>query len=140
MLKVRYHLQKGEHYMHWQFKDTDSGEVWYAPPEKNFIRLTNCVLHNNPKLAEKIYMGKNKDVCAWIKCQNYEVLPSDFIIPSWCNHIRYNPKVLPYWHVVHGSPPVSMNLDGLAFDELILCNKGVFYNSCREGIICPFVV
>ena len=53
-------------------------------------------------------------------------------IPSWCTHIRYNPKVLPYWHNVNGDI-----LDGRAFDELYLTDKGVFFDSCRDGVnIC----
>lgn len=135
MIKVRYHLQNGPNYMHWQFKE--DGKVWYAEPSKNIIVLKNCVLHNNPKLAEKIYMGKNKDVCAWIKCKEFEVLPEfdgqvKNIVPSWCSHLRYNPKVLPYWHTVSGQ-----NIDGFAFDKLYLCENGVFFDQCRKEIFNP---
>lgn len=146
MIKVRYHLQHGPDYMKWQFKR--AGEVlFYLEPAKNVVKLTNCVLHNNTKLAEKIYMGKNKDVCAWIRCKHYEVLPPDFHtcvkvspyssgelanISKTCTHLRYNPKVLPYWHTVSGK-----NIDGLAFDELYLTVEGVFYNPYRDDIHNP---
>ena len=72
--------------MHWQFTDTDSGEVWYCRPTELTIKLTDCVLHNNKKLAEKIYLGKNKDVCAWIKCKHYEVLTPDSNIEKTYTH------------------------------------------------------
>lgn len=132
MIKVRYHLQKGPNFMHWQFKDTKTKNVWYLEPNKYFIKLKNCVLHNNTKIAEKIYTGENKDVCAWIKCKEYEILPNDYVIPSWSTHIKYNPKVLPYWHTIQNQPPTSKNIDGTAFDELLLCEKGVFYDQCRN--------
>jgi hypothetical protein len=83
-------------------------------------------------------MGKNKDVCAWIKCKDYEILPPDgtygklLDINETCTHLRYNPKVLPYWHTVGGK-----NIDGLAFDELYLTKKGVFYNELRDDIHNP---
>lgn len=127
-MKVRYHLQRGPNYMHWQFK-TDTGECFYHKPSDFIIKLHKCILYNNRKVADKIYLGKNKDVCAWIKCQGMELLFEEKNIPSWCTHIRYNPRILPYWHTIN-----SDNLDGRAFDELYLTEKGVFFDSCREGV------
>lgn len=127
-MKVRYHLQNGPHYMHWQFK-TANGECFYHKPSDFIIKLYKCILHNNRNLADKIYLGKNKDVCAWIKYQGMELLFERKDIPSWCTHIRYNPKVLPYWHNINGDI-----LDGRAFDELYLTDKGVFFDSCRDGV------
>lgn len=133
MIKVRYHLQKGEHYKHWQIKYIKTNEVKYVHPNDCIITLYNCVLQNNRKVADKIYMGHNKDVCSWVKCQSYAL---DFDeIPSWCTHLRYNPKVLPYWHTHTGR-----NIDGDAFDLLHLTSKGVFYNECRQGILNPLKV
>lgn len=132
MLKVRYHLQKGPNYMHWQFKDTATDQVFYHVPEENIIKLHNCVLHNNRNLANKIYLGKNKDVCSWIKCRGMALVFDMTQIPSWCIHLRYNPKVLPYWHTYWGK-----NIDNLVFDELYLTKDGVFYDQNREGILNP---
>lgn len=131
MLKVRYHLQKGPNFMHWQFKEKE--KIWYEDPSKNIIKLHNCILHNNVNLAQKIYLGENKDVCAWIKFKEFEIIPTHDIhgtkniVPSWCSHLRYNPKILPYWHTSSGQ-----NIDNFAFDELYLCEKGVFFDSCRD--------
>jgi|688.fasta_scaffold818980_2 hypothetical protein len=127
-MKVRYHLQKGPNYMHWQFKNS-AGQVFYNNPKDGIIKLYNCILHNNRKLADKIYLGKNKDVCSWVKFKSMEFLSAGSNVPSWATHIRYNPRVLPYWHNVSGD-----NLDGKAFDELYLSEKGVFFDSCRNGV------
>jgi hypothetical protein len=134
MLKVRYHLQHGEHYMHWQFKETLSNQVSYHDPKENIIKLYGCVLHNNVNLATKIYLGKNKDVCAWIKCRGMGLEFELTSIPSWCTKLNYNPKVLPYWHTNSGR-----NIDGLAFDTLYLTKDGVFYDECREKILNPLL-
>lgn len=134
MLKVRYHLQKGPNYMHWQFKDTLTNAVTYHDPKENIIKLFNCVLHNNRNLANKIYLGKNKDVCAWIKCRgmSFEFDLNSF--PKNCTKLNYNPKILPYWHT-----DVGKDIDGLAFDMLYLTNDGVFYHEYRKGILNPLL-
>ena len=135
MLKVRYHLQKGDHYMHWQIKDTISRQVVYHDPKDNIIKLYHCVLHNNRNLANKIYLGKNKDVCSWVKCRGMSLEFELTSIPSWCTKLNYNPKTLPYWHTNNGH-----NIDGLAFDLLYLTKDGVFYDQCRENILNPLVI
>jgi hypothetical protein len=132
MMKVRYHLQRGDHYMHWQFKDTFSQTVSYHDPKESIIKLHSCVLHNNRNLANKIYLGKNKDVCAWIKCRGMSIEITLDSIPSWCTKLHYNPKIVPYWHTHDGR-----NIDELAFDLLYLTKDGVFYDQCREKILNP---
>jgi hypothetical protein len=128
-MKVRYNLGKGIHYMHWQFK-VAGGEVFYRDPKENIIKLYNCILHNNRRVADKIFLGETKDVCSWVKFQSMEILFEESVsIPSWATQLRYNPKVRPYWHDINGN-----NLDGLAYDELYLCSKGVFFDSCRDGV------
>lgn len=134
MIKVRYHLQEGQHYKHWQFKDTKTKEVWYIHPSEQTITLHNCVLHNNRNVADKIFTGSNKDVCAWVKCKGM-VYNFDKEIPSWSTHLIYDPRKLPYWHTWSGR-----NIDGYAFDILHLTPKGVYYNECREGILNPLKV
>lgn len=133
-MKVRYHLQKGPNYQQWQFKDKSN--VFYHDPKEKVIRISNCILHNNRRIANKIYLGNNKDVCAWIKFKTMEIMDFNFVVVSWATHIRYNPKVLPYWHVIKDN--TAINLDGFAFDELYLTSKGIFYNSCRESVLNPF--
>jgi hypothetical protein len=127
-MKVRYHLAKGIHYKHWQFKAT-GGEVFYHDPQERVIKLYNCILHNNRKVADKIYLGEDKDVCSWVKFKTMEIFFDNKEVPSWATHLRYNPKVRPYWHDINGR-----NLDGMAFDELYLSERGVFFDACRDGV------
>jgi len=134
MIKVRYHLQEGKHYKHWQFKDTKTKEVWYVHPSEGIFSLHNCVLHNNRNVADKIYMGANKDVCSWVKCKGV-IHNFKGEIPSWCTHLIYDPRKLPYWHTNTGR-----NIDGFAFDTLYLTPKGVFYDECRQGILNPLKI
>jgi len=97
MYKVRFHLAKGEHYMHWQIKDEEDEVVYYDPSETN-LKLTNCTLKNQMSTAEKIFRGANKSVCAWIECEEYEIL-SPIARVNTKHHLRFNPKTLPFWHV-----------------------------------------
>ena len=43
--KVRFHLQRGQHYMHWQIKAYD-GTVKYIDPNKYQLELYGCKLIN----------------------------------------------------------------------------------------------
>lgn len=95
MIKVRFHLARGENYMHWQIVDFPN--VKYFDPNENNLILTNCTLKNNKNVAEKIFKGKNKTVCAWIICEQYDtVLNSNFDKKKY-NKISYNPRKFPYW-------------------------------------------
>lgn len=141
MFKIRYNLQRGKNYKFWQLVDIKNKNISYIKPEDCVIKLHNCILENNRKISDKIYLGSNKIVCAWIKFKDIEVFDKSEIVPSWCQQIRYNPRVLPYWHTAKNSPQYPenfVNLDGLSFDELYLSEKGVFYNSCRQNITRPY--
>ena len=46
--KVRFHLQRGQHYMHWQIKAYD-GTVKYIDPNKYSYSHISCILHGNIK-------------------------------------------------------------------------------------------
>jgi len=38
--RIRFHLQRGEHYMHWQIRGKDS--VYYFDPKELFYRNAWC--------------------------------------------------------------------------------------------------
>lgn len=122
-MKIRYHLQRGPHYKHWQLKHKDA--VSYHDPSSCLITLFNCVLHNNRKIADKIFMGSNKDVCAWIRFKDYVIGYDESFQrqPPIKYNIFYNPRKLPYWHLKDGS-----NVDGHAYKTLYLTKDGVFFN------------
>jgi hypothetical protein len=98
MYKVRFHLGKGEHYMHWQIVDKESDLVMYYNPEEQGLLLHNCTLKNHMGTAEKIFRGANKSVCAWVLCEDYE-LTHQYHSSQSAHQLYYNPRELPFWHV-----------------------------------------
>ena len=90
--KVRFHLGRGENYMKWQLKGRD-GTTVYLDPQTVQLRLKNCTLKNNKKLAREIHEGANKTVCAWIMCEEAEVTHEK---PEG-TEIGYNPRKNPFW-------------------------------------------
>lgn len=90
-MRVRFNLGK-KYYKKWQV--TDGKEKVYYNPEEVMLVLRNCKLHNNKRVANKIYNGSNKTVCSWIECESVEVLEAKELKGSF---IIYNPRIKPYW-------------------------------------------
>ena len=59
--RVRFHLQRGEHYMHWQIRAWE-GTVKYLDPEKYQIEMRDCHLVNKINTARKVNLAGKKDV------------------------------------------------------------------------------
>ena len=96
---VRFHLAEGKHKNHWQIKR--GKEVTYLDPAQVSLLMKGCVLKNRPTLARRIFEGDNKDVCAWVQCEDVQVLPVLKNLEGL--RIEYNPRVAPYWRI-EGSP------------------------------------
>lgn len=96
IFKVRFHLGAGEHFMHWQVKNTETGEVTYHHPDKVRLELTDCFLRNQPAAANKIFNGASKTVCAWVEAREVLVTPVA-LFQCFEHEAQYNPKVAPYW-------------------------------------------
>lgn len=97
MYKVRFHLGRGKHFMHWQVKSSE-GVVSYVDPQDNQLALVGCKLSVQPTAAQKIHDGANKTVCAWIECEEVQVLSVDRIKPNQQDYrISFNPRVSPNW-------------------------------------------
>lgn len=90
--KVRFHLGRGENYMKWQLKGRD-GTTVYLDPQAVRLKLKNCTLKNNKRLAREIHEGANKTVCAWIMCEEAEITQEK---PEG-TEIGYNPRKNPFW-------------------------------------------
>jgi len=107
-IKVRFNLSKGKNHMKWKIAYPD-GSVEYIDPNKSDLTLKKCRLRNNPKTANKILLGANKSVCAWILCDDVIIkdkLPEDL---EEVQRLRYNPRVAPYWNFR------DVNVDGKEF-------------------------
>jgi len=102
--KVRFHLGKGENFRHFQITLPD-GERRFYDPEDYHLVMTDARLHNNCKVAEQIFAGRNKTVCSWIICDSVEIVSMiDYLfnpekIPKGegYNELKYNPKVNTHW-------------------------------------------
>jgi len=124
MYKVRFHLGAGEHFMHWQVKDTITGEVKYYNPDEYHIQMIQCRLKNHRRTAEKIFNGENKTVCAWIECKHIAVQPRNYMIYRIIGRhtlISYNPKKAPYW-----VNRLNDNIDNDNYLEILTNGRNLF--------------
>lgn len=120
MYKVRFNLGRGKRYMTWKITKPN-GEVDYLNPKEVFLVLSNCTLKNNKNTARKIYEGANKRVCAYVLCEDVEVLESrDYEIGD---KITYNPRVKPNWFNVSGEDIDGANINKIVSDKYTLYEK-----------------
>ena len=137
MYKVRFHLGRGEHFMHWQIKsklNTGDGTgakevVDYVDPQDNQLAMLGCKLSVQPTAAQKIHDGANKTVCAWIECEDLRItsrtIPGSVL--DW--ELRYNPRVEPRWTDGHGQG----DYDNQEFDFLWTEGRKVLTTeTCKE--------
>mgnify|MGYP003630881510 FL=1 len=106
MYKIRFHLGRGKHFMHWQIKsklNTGDGTgakeiVNYVDPSENQIAMMNATLKVQPSTAKKIHEGACKTVCAWIQCEAVQILPANRLkVNDHDYRIQFNPKHRPDW-------------------------------------------
>ena len=113
--------------MKWQVKylGTEYGgddEVQYHDPSKVQLALFDCKLVVQPSAAKKIHDGACKTVCAWIQCQEVQILPIDRIGKNLGDFsIRFNPHVNPNW-----VDPGNNNISGDKFDLIMTEDRSLF--------------
>ena len=122
--KIRFHLAKGEHFMHWQVKYIDGTTKYFDPNEFQLV-MFECKLRNQRKTADKIcYDGIHKTVCAWIEAD--EIIVSTIINSEIDGEmISYNPRVLPYW-VADTSDGEPLNIDNKKYNQITSLNNKLF--------------
>jgi hypothetical protein len=92
--KVRFNLGRGKNYMKWKVQGDGKAE-YYSPDEYN-VFMYGCTLKNNRNAANKIHQGANKEVCAWILCDEV-ILAKNYPVPEATVRLTYNPRVQPNW-------------------------------------------
>ena len=96
-IKVRFNLGRGKNYMKWKVQYT-TGEVDYFKPTEVQLIMKGCQLKNHKVVAQKIFDGGEKVVCAWVLCDEIEIRTKNFAkIDLICDRIKYNPRVRPNW-------------------------------------------
>ena len=125
--RLRYHLARGEFYKHWQLKNTKRGKPVYLNPEDTNFLLEDVKLYNRRSVAQKIYEGSNKDVCAWLAIKgSVKVHTTEFDVSNM-TEISYNPRAAPFWtYKVVGADLHLINIDLKEFDKVII-NKTKIY-------------
>lgn len=96
-IKVRFNLGRGKNFMKWKIQYPNGVVEYYSPNEVQLI-MKGCQLRNHTKVAEKIYNGGEKVVCAWVLCEDIKVIDHKFVeFDKICDRIKYNPRVQPNW-------------------------------------------
>lgn len=121
--KVRFHLQRGQHYMHWQIKAYD-GTVKYVDPQKYQIEMYDAKLINKTNAARKVHNAGKKDVCGWVECDNFDLHEADSLPTKYMDKLSYNPIKDIHWR--RGGDGGEFNWDGTDYDCLITNGNGVY--------------
>lgn len=119
-IKVRFNLSRGKNFMKWKVEYPNK-TVEYHDPEQVQLILTNAQLRNYKKVAEKIYNGANKSVCAWVLCDSVEIKTTDFKeLNDSFDRIKYNPRIKPNW-------TINKEIADNEFIELIISENNKLY-------------
>ena len=79
MYKIRFHLGRGDNFMKWQVKTLVNGDptnysVQYFEPEQYQLAMFDAKLRVQLGTSKKIHEGACKTVCAWVECENLQIL------------------------------------------------------------------
>ena len=131
--RVRFHLQRGKHYMHWQVRAYD-GSVQYYDPDKYQLELVGCNLVNKIGAARKVNSQGVKDVCGWVECDNFHVHFRDSISTESMESLSYNPIRDIHWR--RSGDDNEFDWDNSEYDCLITDSNRVFI--CEESRIMAY--
>lgn len=123
--EVRFHLSKGEHYMHWQIKVKQGGEtvdVYYYNPKEYQLEMRGCKLWNRPNKAKQVFEAGIHDVSGWVRCE--EVIVTKDIPVDNLEKLYYNPLRDPYWR--RESDSNEFIWDNSEYATLVTGNKQVY--------------
>ena len=90
--EIRFHLGRGENYMHWQVKamcGRKKLDEFYYNPAYYQLELRGCKLINKINKAKKVHDAGVKDVSGWVQCD--EVLVDNEISVDNLEKLHYNP-------------------------------------------------
>ena len=127
--EVRFHLGKGDHYLHWQVKVKQGSktiDVYYYDPKEYQLEMRGCRLINKVNKAKKVHEAGVKDVAGWVRCdevmlrkEHFSVLPVDNL-----ERVFYNPIKDIHWR--RESDCGEFDWDNSEYATLITDNKQVY--------------
>ena len=103
-IKVRFNLGRGNNFMKWKIV-YPNGHVEYHRPNDVQLIMKSCQLKNHKGVAQKIFNGGEKVICAWVLCEEIEIvnmattkyLKLFLKFDLMFDRIKYNPRVQPNW-------------------------------------------
>lgn len=123
--EVRFHLARGQYYMHWQIKIVQGGEkvnVYYYDPFYYQLEMMGCKLVNRPNKAKQVFEAGVHDVSGWVRCE--EVRPVREMPIDNLEKLFYNPLRDPYWR--RESDSNEFIWDNSEYATLITSGKQVY--------------
>ena len=118
-IRVRFNLARGKNYMKWKIEYPNKTVEYHDVKEVQLV-MRNCKLKNYRNVAEKIYKGANKEVCAWVLCDDLLIKQGDFLKNEGYDRVRYNPREIPHW--VYKDELA----DGVSFQTIISIGFGLY--------------
>ena len=123
--EVRFHLSRGEHYMHWQIKikqGSDTVDVYYYDPSEYQLEMRGCRLVNRPNKAKQVFEAGVHDVSGWVRCEEV-ILTKDIPVDN-LEKLYYNPIRDPFWR--RESDNNEFIWDNSEYATLVTGNKQVY--------------
>ena len=123
--RLRFHLGRGDHFMHWQIRHGEN--THFFNPDGFKAVLHNAKLCNQRSTADRIYAGENKTVCSWIEFDKIELVRE--AETKRMPRLYYNPRHLPHWTWwVNQGIVDKENLDGTQYDTVIVNGTSIYIN------------
>lgn len=130
--RVRFHLLGGKHYKHWQIRQVTDNDILissakdakYVDPTKFQIEMFGCKLINKIKIAERVNIAGQRDVCGWVLCDNYILHDKDSICTETFDFLIYDPINDIHWR--RCSDGNEFDWDGTSYDTLLTNGKVVY--------------
>lgn len=123
--EVRFHLGRGENYLHWQVKamcGRKKLQEFYYNPAQYQLEMLGCRLVNKVNKAKKVHAAGRKDVAGWVECDTLMI--NNEIGVDNLEKLYYNPIKDIRWR--RESDCGEFTWDDYEFDTLITNSKQVY--------------
>ena len=123
MYRVRFHLQRGPNYMHWQVRGRD-GSLRYVRPGDHDVEMTGCTLVSKENAAKRVHAAGVKDVCGWVECESFALHAPGTLPAFHLERLYYNPIRDAHWR--RSGDGGDFSWDGCRFATLVTSGRAIF--------------